>query len=82
MELLQRTAKNHSKPEKVEKKDIKLQDHKKALKENKVDQSIGHGELKCAKCERIVSINDTLDKQMEKHKKTYKHCAIIQYDSK
>ena len=82
MESLQRTAKEHSKPEKVEIRDIKLQDHKKAIQEDEVDKVIGDAEFKCSKCKRVVSINDTLDRHIGDHKKTCKHCAILQYDNK
>ena len=77
------TAKEHSEADKIEIRDIKLQDHKKALKENNVGKHIEDGEFRCTKCERIVSINDTLDKNIKDHtKKTCKHCAILQYDHK
>ena len=64
IELLQHTAKEHSEADQIEIRDIKLQDHKKALKENNVGKHIEDGEFRCAKCERIVSINDTLDKNI------------------
>ena len=82
MELLQHKAKYHSKPEKAETRDIKLQDHKKAIQEDEVDKVLGDGEFKCSKCKRVVSINDTLARHNEDHKKTCKHCAILQYDYK
>ena len=63
--------------------DIKLQDDKKALKENNVGKRIEDGEFRCTKCEKIVSINDTLDKNIKDHtKKICKHCAILQCDQK
>ena len=82
MKLLQHKAKDHSKTEAVEIRDIKLQDHKKAIQENEVGKIVGDGKFKCSKCQRIVSINDTLDKHIEDNKKTCKHCAILQYDNK
>ena len=83
MELLQYTAKEHSIQQDAQKRNITLQDHKKALKENNVGKHIEDGEFRCTKCERIVSINDTLDKNIKDHtKNTCKHCAILQYDHK
>ena len=67
---------------KTEIRDIKLQDHKKAIQEDEVDKVIGDAEFKCSKCKRVVSINDTLDRNIEDNKKTCKHCAILQYDYK
>ena len=57
-------------------RDIKLQDYRKAIQENEIGKTVGDGEFKCSKCQRIVSINDTLDKHNE-NKKTCKHCAIL-----
>ena len=83
MELLQHTAKEHSKPENLQTRDIKSQDNKKAMEESEVNKSVGDGEFRCSQCERVVSNNDLYDKQNgEHHKKTCKHCAILQYDKK
>ena len=83
IEFLQHTAKEHSEADKVEIMDIKLQDHKKALKENIVGKRIEDGEFRCTKCEKIVSINDTFDKNIKDHtKKTCKQCGILQCDHK
>ena len=48
MELLQHKAKYHSKPVQAETRDIKLQDHKKAIQEDEVDKVIGDGEFNCS----------------------------------
>ena len=83
IELLQHTGKEHSEADKVDVMDIKLQDDKKALKENNVGKRIEDGEFRCTKCEKIVSINNTLDKNIKDHtKKICKHCAILQCDQK
>ena len=82
MKLLQHKAKDHSKQEQVKMRDIKLQDYRKAIQENEVGKTVGDGEFKCSKCQRIVSINDTLEKHIENNKKTCKHCAILQNDNK
>ena len=82
MKLLQYAAKEHSKTEEAISRDIKLQDQKKAIKENEVNRNIGDGQFRCSKCERVVSNNDTIDKHIEHYKKTCKHCAILQYDKK
>ena len=79
MDLLQHTAKEHSKPDEAQTRDIILQDHKKAMKESEVNKDIGDNEFRCFKCERVVSNNDTFDKHVgNDHKKTCKHCAILQ----
>ena len=82
IKLLQHKTKDHSKQEQVEMRDIKLQDYRKAIQENEVGKTVGDGEFKCSKCDRIMSINDTLDKHNTNNKKTCKHCAILQYDKK
>ena len=82
-ELLKHTAKEHSKPEVPQTRDIESQNHLKSMKESEVNKHIGDGEFRCSECERVVSNNDSFDKHVGEHqKKTCKHCAILQYDEK
>ena len=81
MDLLQHVGKEQSKLKQAQTRDITLQDHKKIIKENKITENIGNGQLWCSKFERVVSNNDIYDQYKEdQHKKTCKHYAMIQYD--
>ena len=54
MEWLQYIAKEHSIQEDAQKRNITLQDHKKAMKESEVVKTIKDGKLWCSKCKRFV----------------------------
>ena len=64
MEFLKHTAKVHSKQEVPQTRDIESQNHLKSMKESEVNKTVGDGELRSFKCERVVSNNDSFDKHV------------------